>query len=65
MQSGSTIDTGFICCATCRYWTGYTEYHFPGTMTIDNSSKGNCNKTYLGAEIAAMGSCMNWERRYD
>lgn len=33
MQSGSTIDAGFICCATCRYWTGYTEYHFPGTMT--------------------------------
>ena len=65
MQSGSVIDTGFICCGTCRYWTGCTEYHFPGTMTIDSSSKGRCNKTYLGAETAAMGSCMNWERRYD
>ena len=65
MQSGSVIDTGFICCGTCRYWTGCTEYHFPGTMTSDSSSKGRCNKTYLGAETGAMGSCMNWERRYD
>lgn len=65
MKSGSKIDAGFISCATCKYWTGYTEYQYPGTLVVDSGSKGKCVKTYLGGETIAMGSCMNWKRRYD
>ncbi len=65
MQSGAKIDAGFISCATCKFWTGYTEYQYPSIVIVDNGSKGKCTKTYLGGEISAMGSCMNWERRYE
>ena len=64
LQSESKIDAGFICCTTCKYWIGYTEYQYPSILIIDSSSKGKCVKTYLGEEIMAMGSCTNWTRRY-
>ena len=65
MQSTTKIDAGYICCATGKHWTGPTEYQYPGILIVDNSSKGKCVKTYLGGEIVATGSCVNWERRFE
>lgn len=62
----TTLDSKFVCCATCTYWSGIVEFKYPSTIIInqDNNKYGNCNNTYLGADVMAFSSCTNWKPRY-
>ena len=61
----TTIDSKFVCCATCQYWNGKYTWIFPGTIVInqDENTDGVCTNTYFGAKTQALASCSNWKQR--
>lgn len=62
------LDYMFVCCATCRYWSGNVTYLWPGTVEVDvdqrDQQNGTCNNTYMGRETFCFSSCPNWERKF-
>lgn len=67
IKNETKVDTRYVCCATCKFWAGITEFLYPSTVIIDqnNNIKGKCNKTFYPGETNAFVSCQNWEARYN
>ena len=66
VENRTTLDSRFVSCATCKYWSGDTDYISPGLVIVDQnkSIKGRCNKLYYPGETLAFASCKDWEQKY-
>lgn len=67
MKNETRVDTRYVCCATCKFWTGIVDFIYPSTVIInqDKDIDGGCNKTFYPGKTRAFVSCQNWETRYN
>ena len=37
MKNETRVDTRYVCCATCKFWTGIVDFIYPSTVIINQS----------------------------
>ena len=65
-MSKTTLDAKYVSCATCKFWSGQTEYQYPGNVLYDqDNTDGACHGMYMGGTTKAYSSCIKWEQRFN